>query len=270
MEIKGSLIAAGISDADPEFWKTMYYRYNRIHVPLEGRIVYHDGDEKRILNEGMAYLMVNSYAPNFKVFPGQRYYHMYIDFKTKPYLFNRKMLEIDLSEDPIFLYLVKVVQTLIQDNIRTNQYHTIELPRDPYYYHQIKRGLQMMLDHLQERYQLIGVEDPKVGSAIRFIELHYNEDINNSDIASELQVDNRRLMQLFAKYMGVSPYQYLTQYRIEHAITELRNGKNVSETSYACGYQNETSFRRAFKRIMGCSPTEFLKNVDQKSIESIV
>ena len=81
----------------------------------------------------------------------------------------------------------------------------------------------------------------------------------NKTIADELHIDARYLIRLFTKHIGIPPYQYLTQCRVEHGLEYLRNGKNVSETAYLCGYQSENAFRIAFKRIMGYPPKTILK-----------
>ena len=103
------------------------------------------------------------------------------------------------------------------------------------------------------------VENPKLETAIRFIEEHYAERICNDDIAKILHIDTRYLIRLFGKHLDTSPYLYLTQCRIDHALNFLREGKSVSETAFLCGYQSENAFRIAFKKMMGASPTQVIK-----------
>ena len=115
--------------------------------------------------------------------------------------------------------------------------------------------------HLQLRYSLKVLENPKIGQAIAYIEQHYAEPIGIEEIAEQLHIDTKYLIRLFRKHMDMPPYQYLSQCRIEHALTELRNGKSVADTAFSCGYQSENAFRIAFKRVMGCSPTVLMKRL---------
>ena len=125
---------------------------------------------------------------------------------------------------------------------------------------QIKHILISLLVHLQRGYGLQVVDNPKIVAALRYIDEHFAENICNEDIAAALYIDKRSLIRLFGKYMNMTPLQYLTQYRVERAIENLRNGMSVMEAAYLCGYQSDVSLRLAFKRVFGCTPKEVLKN----------
>ena len=259
MKAKAVLSSAGIASATLERWQRANYRYHRLHFPVAGAAIYHDINSDKLLTVGNVYLLVNCSAANFDLLEGEQYYHMYLDFRTIPPLMSREVLEIELGKDQYLTYLIKAIQCLIQENKAVNKKSTIKEDGDEEMFKQAQRLLQVILVHLGVRYGLQTMENPKIESAIRYIELHYAEHVSNDDIASELHIDKRYLIRLFNKYVGMSPYQYLTQCRIEHAIEELRQDRTVTETAMMCGYQNENAFRIAFKRVMGCSPTAFFK-----------
>ena len=259
MNEKVAIVGVGISDASVVDWQRTHTRYNRLHVPLDGKAVYHGIKSDLPLQEGRAYLLINSYSPNFALLPDHRYRHMYIDFRVVPPLFGQETIEVDLKEDSFLLYMLKAVQTLIQENIRENGRERLHLQEDGEKIRQIKPLLQAMLMHLRMRYELSVMKDPVIELALRYIDAHYAESIGNEDIAAAVHVDVRNLIRLFTKYMQMPPYQYLTQRRVEHGVEELRSGKSVTETAFLCGYGSETSFRTAFKKVMGCTPRSFLK-----------
>ncbi len=59
----------------------------------------------------------------------------------------------------------------------------------------------------------------------------------------------------FKKVMHLSPMDYVTQWRISLGYSKLLAGDaNILDTALACGYDNESSFSKAFKRVMGESP----------------
>lgn len=258
MNVKIVFNGAGISDPTLSDWQRVLPRYNRLHMPLVGRVVYHDAKEDHLLYEGMAYLLVNSHSPNFELCHGYRYHHMYVDFRTIPPLQNHETIEVDLTDDPFFLYLLKAIQTLIQENIRLYGQEKLMPNANTEDVKQIKRILQVVLAHLQTHYKLAALENPKIEAAIKFIESHYAEQLKNEDIAAAVHIDTRYLIRLFTKHMEMPPYQYLTQCRIEHSVELLRSGRSVTETAFLCGYQSENAFRLAFKKVMGCVPKSIL------------
>ena len=259
MKAKALLSSAGIAKASRERWQKANYRYNRMHFPINGAAIYHDVNGDKMLEVGKIYLLVNSSAANFELLEDEQYYHMYLDFRTVPPLLNREVLQIELENDYYLTYLIKALQILVQENKQLNNRSNIKEGRDDELFNQAQRLLQVIILRLGSKYGLQAVENPKIESAIKYIEEHYAEHISNGDVATALHIDTRYFIRLFKKYVGMSPNQYLTQYRIERAIDELRCDRTVTETAQLCGYQNENAFRIAFKRVMGCSPTAFFK-----------
>ena len=259
MKAKALLSSAGIAKATQARWKNAKYRYNRMHFPISGAAIYHDINGDKILTVGNIYLFVNSSASNFELLENEQYYHMYIDFRTVPPLLNREALEIEVEKDHYLMYLIKAIQCLIQENKKEKNKNVIKGAEDEELLNQAQRLLQSILIHLHIKYGLQIVENSKIDRAIKYIEERYSEHMSNNDIARELHIDTRYFIRLFNKCVGMTPYQYLTQCRIEHAIEELRQDKTVAETALLCGYQNENAFRISFKRVMGCSPTAFFK-----------
>lgn len=61
----------------------------------------------------------------------------------------------------------------------------------------------------------------------------------------------------FARLLGVSPIQYLTEWRVAEARRLLRDRRlSVATIAEQLGYQSEAAFRRTFKRIEGVGPGE--------------
>lgn len=59
----------------------------------------------------------------------------------------------------------------------------------------------------------------------------------------------------FQVTMGVSPMQYLTQWRMQLAAQRLLSGtRSVAAVANELGYSSEAAFRRAFKRTLGKGP----------------
>jgi AraC-like DNA-binding protein len=65
----------------------------------------------------------------------------------------------------------------------------------------------------------------------------------------------------FKATVGVSPMEYLTRWRMLRAGERLENSADpVSVLAQSLGYESESAFSTAFKRVMGCSPRQYARN----------
>ena len=230
-------------------WEKVELRFNRIHLPMEGGAVYRSPEESIELRPGHLYFLPNSLARNFGLLPGEEYDHLYIDFQAFPPMTGTVPLEIDFEKDRLIRSICEAFAEVIRDYVTES----------PEQRKQVRALLEILVRHLRLKYGVGTVENEKIGRAVNFIEENYGKPIGNYQIANAIHVDQRHLIRLFSRYMNVSPYQYLTQCRIEHALIELRRGRSIAETAFVCGYQSENAFRIGFKKVMGCTPGEFIK-----------
>lgn len=244
-----SLSTWGRAPGSLQRWEKAVLRFNRIHLPVEGGAIYRSPEGSVELRPERLYFLPNSLARNFELLPGEEYDHLYIDFQAFPPIMGSTPLEIDFENDRLIYSISAAFATVIRD------YET----DSPEQKKQVRALLEIIVRHLRQKYGVSTVENEKIGRAVNFIEENYGEPIGNCQIANAIHVDQRHLIRLFTKYMNVSPYQYLTQCRIEHALIELRRGCSIAETAFSCGYQSENAFRISFKRVMGCTPGEFIR-----------
>ena len=255
MHCKVILLNAGICDGSMQIWRESLHRCNRFHMPLEGRAIYNDRGEKHLLQSGGVYLLINSFARNFTLLPNDRYQHLYLDFQAFPPLAGADVIGLDLENDRVMVAFVSLLEVMMRD--RAEGYARIG-PDQAEIFYQLRRVLEAMLSHVLLRYRVKLLENAKVEEAVSYIEAHYAEPIGIEDMAARLHLDTKYLIRLFRKHMDMPPYRYLSQCRIEHALTELRNGRSIADVAFSCGYQSENAFRIAFKRVMGCTPKEVL------------
>ena len=65
---------------------------------------------------------------------------------------------------------------------------------------------------------------------------------------------------LYREATGKRPSERFAELRIVRACELLREGeRQASEVGYAVGYRHSSGFSRAFKRVMGVTPTAFLR-----------
>ncbi|WP_205746644.1 helix-turn-helix transcriptional regulator [Duganella callida] len=65
----------------------------------------------------------------------------------------------------------------------------------------------------------------------------------------------------FKQIVGTSPMEYLTRWRMLVAGDRLLNSSQpVSLISQSLGHESESAFSTAFKRVMGCSPRQYVRD----------
>jgi AraC-like DNA-binding protein len=62
----------------------------------------------------------------------------------------------------------------------------------------------------------------------------------------------------FKETVGATPMDYLTRWRMLLAGDRLKNSDDsISRIAVSLGYESESAFGKAFKRVMGCSPKQY-------------
>src|SRR6202044_3411074 len=65
----------------------------------------------------------------------------------------------------------------------------------------------------------------------------------------------------FRQTVGESPTEYLTRWRMLLAGDKLANSTDpISVIALSLGYESESAFSTAFKRVMGCSPRQYSRD----------
>jgi AraC-like DNA-binding protein len=74
-------------------------------------------------------------------------------------------------------------------------------------------------------------------------------------------LQERTLQRLFHRYVGASPRWVIKRYRIYDVLTQLSAGVPVAWTALAqdMGYFDQAHFNNDFRKLVGCSPSEYLQ-----------
>ncbi len=97
-----------------------------------------------------------------------------------------------------------------------------------------------------------------VKQAQSYIAGHYSARLRISELAGCIRIDRSYLTRLFRESLGITPQEYLLQYRFTEAARLLRNTSlKVESIAHAVGYENPSSFSRMFKHVKGMTPNEY-------------
>lgn len=128
--------------------------------------------------------------------------------------------------------------------------------------HNLNKGkTEFILAKLWELFSLLMEEteeqlDP-VDTALNLIHSEYMTPLTVQQMADRIHLERTYFSNLFCKRMGVSPKQYLLNYRMEQAMFFLRHGYSVAVSAVSVGYQDVYNFSKMFKRHFGKAPSYY-------------
>ena len=100
-----------------------------------------------------------------------------------------------------------------------------------------------------------------IKKAITFMEQNYEKQISIDEIADYAHVSKYYFIRLFRRHMGVTPYHYLTSFRINQSKLLLRNTSNsIADIALQCGFLDDSNFIAQFKKYTGVKPTKYRKD----------
>ncbi|MCQ2540516.1 MAG: AraC family transcriptional regulator [Acetatifactor sp.] len=96
--------------------------------------------------------------------------------------------------------------------------------------------------------------------AKEFIDSHYAETVSLETVAEKLYINKSYLAKIFKDKYGTTVNHYIQQVRINKAKEYLRfSDKTMEEIGIVCGMPDSNYFSRVFKKVEGCTPSEYRK-----------
>ena len=100
----------------------------------------------------------------------------------------------------------------------------------------------------------------EAGEMVSFICRHYGEPLSLEAIAAAGHVSRSKCCQIFRKYVGQSPVEFLNAYRLKVGRDLLGSTeRSVTEIATACGFSHLSYFSKQFAAVYGCTPREYRK-----------
>ena len=92
-------------------------------------------------------------------------------------------------------------------------------------------------------------------SLLQYLNLHLTEPLTIDQLAERFYISKYHMMRRFRQETGYSVHGYLTEKRLLLAQQLLARGCTPAEAAVQAGYQDYSTFSRAYKKQFGRSPS---------------
>lgn len=135
--------------------------------------------------------------------------------------------------------------------------------------HDLHQGrTEFILGKLWELFSLLieGVNAPldPVETALSIIRSEYMTALTVQQIADRIHLERTYFSDLFRRRVGMSPKQYLFDYRMQQAQHLLVSGYSVTVTATSVGYRDVYTFSKMFRRRFGYPPSAEAAHAHEK------
>ena len=86
------------------------------------------------------------------------------------------------------------------------------------------------------------------------------QDLSILDLAGLTSMSESHFSRSFKQLVGIAPYQYLMQQRVERAKQLLKQQAiSISDIALDCGFANQTHLTKVFRQMTGVTPKAYQK-----------
>lgn len=103
-----------------------------------------------------------------------------------------------------------------------------------------------------------GLPERQLLRVLDYIHEHLNQDIKLADLATLLNMSQFHFSHVFKQSIGMAPYQYLLQQRVERAKQLLKHtNQSIAEIAFLCGFNSHSHLSKQFRQITGMTPKAY-------------
>ena len=236
---------------------------------LDGCMDFHVNGENVLLKKGDI-IAINSGRLHYGYSDSKNECHFYCILLHPSLITTNKTLEEkyisavtqDSSKDYILFHNDKSVSKLLQSlyNLKINPSPSYELDVIGLFHTLWKKIYSIIIAESNNHEQNTCIELASQQKMVSYIYQNYSNNISLNEIAYAGNVCRSKCCQIFKKYVGQSPMEFVNSYRLEtsqHLL--LTTSLSITDICTACGFNHLSYFTKQFQIKYGCTPRDYRK-----------
>ena len=247
-----------------------HHDFSKIVILIDGDLTYYIEGKAYILKP-WDILFVNKNEIHKPVVNPNKYYERIViwlnpDFMAKYAQGNNNLLkcfEVAIKNNYNLLRLnmksIDIIKNLIQDiqNCNNSNEFGSEILKESLFVQLMVLMNRLFLNSDKNR-DIEDIQyDKTIEGVLNYINSNLENDFSIDTIASEFFISKYYLMRKFKNQIGSSIHNYVVQKRLILARSLISDGLSMSSVCSRCGFNDYSSFVRAFKKVYGVSPSNY-------------
>ena len=247
-----------------------HHDFSKIVILIDGDLTYYIEGKAYIL-KSWDILFVNKNEIHKPVVNPNKYYERIViwlnpDFMAKYAQGNNDLLkcfEVAIKNNYNLLRLnmksIEIIKNLIQDiqNCNNSNEFGSEILKESLFVQLMVLMNRLFLNSDKNR-DIEDIQyDKTIEGVLNYINSNLENDLSIDTIASEFFISKYYLMRKFKNQIGSSIHNYVVQKRLILARSLISDGLSMSSVCSRCGFNDYSSFVRAFKKVYGVSPSNY-------------
>ena len=247
-----------------------HHDFSKIVILIDGDLTYYIEGKAYILKP-WDILFVNKNEIHKPVVNPNKYYERIViwlnpDFMAKYAQGNNDLLkcfEVAIKNNYNLLRLnmksIDIIKNLIQDiqNCNNSNEFGSEILKESLFVQLMVLMNRLFLNSDKNR-DIEDIQyDKTIEGVLNYINSNLENDLSIDTIASEFFISKYYLMRKFKNQIGSSIHNYVVQKRLILARSLISDGLSMSSVCSRCGFNDYSSFVRAFKKVYGVSPSNY-------------
>ena len=247
-----------------------HHDFSKIVILIDGDLTYYIEGKAYILKP-WDILFVNKNEIHKPVVNPNKYYERIViwlnpDFMAKYAQGNNDLLkcfEVAIKNNYNLLRLnmksIEVIKNLIQDiqNCNNSNEFGSEILKESLFVQLMVLMNRLFLNSDKNR-DIEDIQyDKTIEGVLNYIHSNLENDLSIDTIASKFFISKYYLMRKFKNQIGSSIHNYVVQKRLILARSLISDGLSMSSVCSRCGFNDYSSFVRAFKKVYGVSPSNY-------------